>query len=112
MVGMGSIILPVLLVILYVGLFVFFIRKPKYFGEYTACFKADGGVSTKYYCLVMIERMIIGLSLVILLKVNVEAAFPLAIFLTFGILVAVKRPYRAKKNNIRVVANMGICVFV
>jgi hypothetical protein len=46
------------------------------------------------------------------LSVKVVAAVPIAIFLLTGIFVAVKRPYRERYHNNRVIANMTVATAV
>ena len=60
----------------------------------------------------MIERVIVGILLVAMLDVNVEAGIPLALFFGLGIFLIVKRPYKNNYNNVRAITNMTISVVV
>ena len=60
----------------------------------------------------MVERIMIGILLVSMLSVRFEAVVPLGTFSLLALFIAIKRPYLDKINNIRAVANMGICVIV
>ena len=47
-----------------------------------------------------------------LLSFSLEGIIPLLFFISMGALVLVKRPYAKPYNNVRVVANMVVCVAV
>jgi uncharacterized membrane protein YecN with MAPEG domain len=60
----------------------------------------------------IIERILIGAGLILLLKVNLEGAAPLAIFALTAIFILVKSPYIKRLHNFRQIANMGIGIIV
>lgn len=109
--GLGSIVLSLLFVGLFIFYLVFYLLKPEFFGEYTNSFKTDC-FSSKFYVIPMLERAIVGCTLVLLLSIPFEAAAAIVVFLVMGIVVLVRSPYSQKYNNRRVILNMVICLCV
>jgi hypothetical protein len=109
--GMISVAESGLLILAFCGYFVFLRVKPTYFGEFNNELKNDK-FSSKLYNLLMIERVVVGIGLVMLLSTTFAGAIPIAAFVLIGIFVAIKRPYKARYNNIRQVANMAIATVV
>ena len=56
----------------------------------------------------LIERLIVGCSLVLMLTVDVQLLVPIIIFVFVGIFVLVKKPYQERYHSWRVLANMFI----
>jgi hypothetical protein len=50
--------------------FIFLILKPDFFGEFTEEFKKDK-LSSKYYNMMIVERLIVGNGLIFLLSIKV-----------------------------------------
>jgi hypothetical protein len=42
----------------------------------------------------MVERLLVGVGMVLLLKFNVKGVLPMPIFVIIGIFIAVKKPYK------------------
>jgi hypothetical protein len=53
-----------------IGYFIFLIFKPDFFGEFTEEFKKDK-LSSKYYNMMIVERLIVGNGLIFLLSIKV-----------------------------------------
>jgi hypothetical protein len=60
----------------------------------------------------MLERLCVGMGLVLLLKVNAEAVIPMVVLVAVATFVALKRPYKKQYHNVRQIANMGIAIIV
>jgi hypothetical protein len=60
----------------------------------------------------MIERIVVGIGLVMLLSTKLAGIIPIVVFVLIGTYIVVKHPYKAKYNNIRQVANMTIATAV
>jgi hypothetical protein len=91
--------------------FAFIIIKPAFFGEFTNEFKKDT-LCSKFYNAMILERLIVGMALVLLLKVNVEALLPMLVFIGAVFFIVLKRPYISRHQNIRQTANMSIVIVV
>lgn len=60
----------------------------------------------------MIERLLVGGILVILLNIKYSNLVTIFVFLVFGLLVFIRRPYNNKIQNVRFVCNLLICIIV
>lgn len=60
----------------------------------------------------MIEKIIVGVGLVVMMKTNVGAVFPLAFALLSGAFIVFKLPYLRKYNNVRQISNMIIVLVI
>lgn len=93
MVGKISLVQCSILMLMILGYFVFLLLKPEYFGEFTESFKKDK-LSSKYYNFMIIERVLLGVCLVVMLPIALEGVVPSAVFLLTGAFVVVKKPYK------------------
>jgi membrane-associated HD superfamily phosphohydrolase len=91
--------------------FILFIIKPNFFGEFISEFKSDK-LSSKFYNFMMLERVLVGVGLVLLLNVNAEAVLPMIVFIAIGAFIFVKKPYKQQLHNYRQIANMTIATIV
>ena len=66
--GAGSIAFASLMLLLFLGYSVFYLKRPKYFGEYSESFKKDK-FSSNYYLLPILERVLVSILIVALLSV-------------------------------------------
>ncbi len=51
-------------------------------------------VSSKFYNMMLVERMLVGSGLVFLLSFKFEEVVPMAVFVGVGVLIAIKKPYK------------------
>lgn len=89
---MISIIELSVLVALFAFYFIFMAYSPSFFGEFTESFRRAKN-SSKYYNLVLVERIIVGTLLVVLLSVNLEIVVQMSIFGALIIYIALVGPY-------------------
>ena len=69
-------------------------------------------LSSKFYNLMLAERVVVGSGLIFLLSVKFEGALPMVVFVATGALIAVKKPYKENYHNYRQIANMAIATAV
>lgn len=65
-----------------------------------------------WYNILIIERVVVGISLVLMMDIYLAQLFFIAIFLFLAIVVFVLRPYKEAYHNYRFIANMAITIAI
>ena len=66
----------------------------------------------KWYSLLMIERLVVGSCLVFMIYSSISALLPILVFLLFGIVAVIFKPYFKLNQTIRFVSNMAIAIVI
>lgn len=124
-IGMLSVAECTILLLLYLVYFILLAKFPRYFGEFVYYFRKKRAtqqeddkagfctvVNWKWYNILMVERIVVGLSLVFLLSVEVSPVVPIVVFLLLGAYAILRRPYLKTMHNVRFACNMLICIVI
>ena len=84
----------------------------KHFGEYNYYFNKESKVDRKMYNILILERFIVGLSIVITYQLKFSLIIPMVLFLLLGIFVFIKKPYKFLRHNVRFMLNMFITIII
>ena len=60
----------------------------------------------------MIERLVVGSCLVFMIYSSISALLPILVFLLFGIVAVIFKPYFKLNQTIRFVINMAIAIVI
>ena len=69
-------------------------------------------ICPKYYAIMLLERLVVGVCLVLLIDIDYDIIVPISIFLVIGIFVIIKKPFNEPYKNRRVIANMSISITI
>lgn len=92
-----------------VAMLVLFKLKPKFFGDYKLGFKTDK-FSQHHYWLVILDRVLLGLLLVVSQNSDYVGFICIPVPLAAGVYVLVRKPYEKQYNNIRQVTNQAVLI--
>jgi len=106
-----SIVESILLILLTFGYFVFILLRPAFFNEFTSSFKKDR-ISSKFYNIMAVERLLVGSGLVFLMSVKFKGALPLTVFVILAAFILLRKPYVQSHHNYRQIANYLIAVVI